>query len=91
MKKLVAAVMLLLSCAGISFAADVITFPAKMGDVKFPHKMHQQMVKDCKVCHTRKIGTIDNFGKDTAHKMCWDCHKAKGKGPVACKDCHKKK
>ncbi len=91
MKKIIAAGMLVLFGAGASLAADVMTFPAKMGDVQFHHKQHQEMIKNCKTCHTKKPGKIEGFGKDTAHKMCWDCHKAKGKGPVACKDCHKKK
>ena len=90
MKKLIAAVTLVLFGAGLSLAAEVMTFPAKMGDVQFNHKKHQEMLKNCKACH-EKPGRIEGFGKEKAHKMCIDCHKAKGKGPVTCKDCHKKK
>jgi predicted CXXCH cytochrome family protein len=86
---------LLIFVAVSAFAADVMTFPAKNGDVTFNHKKHQEVVKDCKACHAKKIGKIEGFGKDMAHKLCIDCHKAKSKekvkAPVACKDCHKKK
>jgi cytochrome c553 len=91
MKRIIAVVTLVLFGAGLSLAADVMTFPAKMGEVRFNHKKHQEAVKNCKACHAKKPGKIEGFGKDVAHKMCMDCHKAKGNGPVTCKDCHKKK
>ncbi len=92
MKKIIAAFVLVLFSAGFAMAADVMTFPAKLGDVKFNHKQHQQMLKDCKTCHKGKPGKMEGFGKDMAHKLCIDCHKTKsnGKGPTACKGCHKK-
>jgi len=95
LKKIIATGALLIFCAGTALAADVITFPAKNGDVKFEHKKHQELMKkDCKVCHVKKIGKMEGFGKDTAHKLCWDCHKSKskGKGPIPpkCTGCHKK-
>ena len=94
MKKIIATGALLIFCAGTALAADVMTFPAaKMGEVKFEHKKHQELLKkNCKTCHVKKIGKIEGFGKDVAHKLCIDCHKTKsnGKGPVTCKACHKK-
>lgn len=83
---------------GSALAADsgCLVLPAKgMGDVQFNHAKHQQMLKDCTICHaTKQGGTIPGFGKEKAHKLCWDCHKTKsnGKGPTAsnCKGCHKK-
>jgi hypothetical protein len=92
-KKIIALGALIFFCAGNALAADVITFPAKMGDVQFNHKKHQEVLKNCKDCHTKKPGKIEGFGKDVAHKLCIDCHKTKsnGKGPVSCKACHKKK
>ncbi len=92
MKKFIAVFVLVFFSAGIAMAADVMTFPAKMGDVKFNHKKHQEMLKDCKTCHTKKPGKMEGFGKDMAHKLCIDCHKtkSKGKGPTSCKGCHKK-
>ncbi|HKZ16742.1 MAG TPA: cytochrome c7 [Geobacteraceae bacterium] len=95
MKRIVSAFALVVFSAGMVIAAphhDVMTFPApKMGDVQFNHKKHQEMLKNCKLCHTKAPGKIEGFSKDVAHKMCIDCHKSKGKGPVSCKDCHKKK
>lgn len=79
--------------AGTAIAADVIELPASMGKVTFPHKKHQQMLKDCKKCHAKAPGKIAELGKDWAHKTCTGCH-SEGfngkKGPVGCKDCHKK-
>ncbi len=76
--------------AGTVFAADVIDLPASMGKVNFPHKKHQQMLKDCTKCHEKAPGKIAELGKDWAHKTCKGCHTEMKKGPVACKDCHKK-
>src|SRR5664279_6445986 len=70
MKRVIAAVALTLFTAGIAMAADSITFPAKNGDVTFPHKKHQEALKDCKVCHEKGPGKIEGFGKDWAHKTC---------------------
>jgi c(7)-type cytochrome triheme protein len=93
-KKVIAAVMLTVFSAGLVFAADVITLPAKFGDVKFPHKAHQERLKNCKLCHEKTPGKIEGFGKEKAHKLCGDCHKAKGAGPMItakdCKKCHTK-
>lgn len=94
MKKTLIALFALTAFAGTAFAAsDVIELPAKPGNVKFPHKMHQTMLKDCKKCHAGAPGKIAELGKDWAHKTCKGCH-SEGfngkKGPVGCKDCHKK-
>jgi predicted CXXCH cytochrome family protein len=91
MKILVLAALAVFS-TGTALAADVITLPAKNGNVSFPHKKHQELIKDCKACHKKGPGKIAGFGKDMAHKLCIDCHKAKGKGPVTsdCVKCHKK-
>ncbi|HTG81500.1 MAG TPA: cytochrome c7 [Geobacteraceae bacterium] len=91
MKRIIAAAALTLFTAGIALAADTMTFPAKMGDVTFNHKMHQDLLKDCKKCHaTDAGGKIEGFGKDAAHKLCKGCHTDMGKGPTKCGDCHKK-
>ena len=76
--------------AGNVFAADVIELPASNGKVTFPHKKHQQVLKDCKKCHEKAPGKIKEMGKDWAHKTCKGCHTDMKKGPVGCKDCHKK-
>ena len=52
MKKIIAAVMLTLFCSSLAMAADdMITLPAKNGNVTFDHKKHKDALKDCKVCH----------------------------------------
>ncbi len=66
-----------------------IKFPASMGEVTFPHAMHQEKLKDCKICHEAGPGKIEGFGKDWAHKTCKGCHKEKGVS-TSCKTCHKK-
>ena len=76
--------------AGAAFASDVIDLPASMGKVSFPHKKHQEMLKDCKKCHEKGPGKIAELGKDWAHKTCKGCHTELKKGPTGCKDCHKK-
>jgi hypothetical protein len=51
MKKLLLAAALAVFSVSTSMAADTIVLKAKIGDVTFPHKMHQEMLTDCKVCH----------------------------------------
>jgi hypothetical protein len=78
--------------AGAVFAAgpETIELPASMGKISFPHKKHQEMLKDCKKCHEKGPGKIAELNKDWAHKTCKGCHTEMKKGPVSCKDCHKK-
>jgi flavoprotein len=90
MKKIIAAAALTLFTAGLAMAADTITLPAKNGDVTFPHKKHQELLKDCKICHEKGPGKIEGLAKDWAHKTCKGCHADKGAGPTKCGDCHKK-
>jgi Cytochrome c7 and related cytochrome c len=90
MKKTVIALFALAAFAGTAFAADVIELPASKGNVSFPHKKHQEMLKDCKKCHEKGPGKIADLGKEWAHKTCKGCHTEMGKGPKACNDCHKK-
>jgi cytochrome c553 len=90
LKKCISAVMLVLFSAVSVMAADVITLPAKNGNVTFDHKKHQDALKDCKVCHEKGPGKIEGFGKDWAHKTCKGCHADKNAGPTKCGECHKK-
>ena len=85
MKKVIVLISLV-AFAGSAFAADVMEL--KRG-VKFNHKAHQEMLKDCKKCHEKAPGKIEGFGKDFAHKTCKGCHTEGKKGPTSCKDCHK--
>ncbi len=86
MKKVVIALFAVVAFAGVACAADVIEL--KKG-VKFNHKAHQELLKDCKKCHEKAPGKIEGFGKDWAHKTCKTCHADMKKGPTSCKDCHK--
>jgi len=92
MKK-VLSIIVALSFASTAFAAGtaIIELPAANGKVTFQHLKHQEALNDCTKCHaTQEGGKIEGFGKDIAHKTCKDCHSGLGKGPTACKDCHKK-
>jgi len=87
MKSSIIAIFAITAFAGTVFAADVIEM--KKG-VKFNHKAHQELLKDCTKCHAAAAGgKIEGFGKDYAHKSCKGCHSEGKKGPTACKECHK--
>ena len=90
MKKTVIAMFALAAFAGTAFAADVIELPAKNGNIQFPHKKHQEILKDCSKCHSKAPGKIAELGKDWAHNTCKKCHSEGGKGPTKCGECHKK-
>jgi hypothetical protein len=66
----------------------------KMGTMNLPfqHWKHQTSLhKECYNCHKTKIGQIDGWGKEVAHKICIPCHDLENKGPVLCQECHKKR
>lgn len=84
MKKIVFT-LFFVSFTGSAFGGDVIEM--KQG-VKFKHKNHQLIIGDCKKCHTKGPGKIENFGREYAHKICKGCHLIMKKGPVECKKCH---
>ncbi|WP_298267825.1 cytochrome c7 [Geobacter sp.] len=90
MKKIVAALALSVFAASLAFAADEIVLKAKNGNITFPHKKHQELLKDCKKCHEKGPGKIEGFGKDWAHKTCKGCHEEMKKGPTKCGECHKR-
>lgn len=90
MLKNIITVLVLAALAGTASAADIVELPAARGSVSFPHKQHQQMLKDCIKCHERGPGKIAELGRDWAHATCKGCHTQLGRGPVACNDCHHK-
>ena len=94
MRNVFSAVLLVVCTASFSFAAsDVISLPAKNGNVAFPHAKHLaiKLEKGCTSCHeSDKGGKIAGLGKDWAHKTCKGCHEEMKKGPVKCGECHKK-
>ena len=68
-----------------------VVLPAKPGNVTFNHKAHQG--QGCKKCHGEGTPSKIELTKDTAHKLCTECHKEKAKGPTdtaKCGSCHKK-
>jgi hypothetical protein len=69
---------------------DVISLPASQGTVSFPHKKHQDLLKDCSKCHEKGPGKIEGFGKEWAHAKCKGCHQDMNQGPTTCSGCHKK-
>jgi len=100
-KKLLLLVLIALSMTAISSAALAQTPKAngreviklKMGELQLPfkHWKHQKdLNNECFHCHNTKIGKIDGWGKDTAHKICIACHELEGKGPASCRQCHTK-
>ena len=88
MKKLIVALMIVTFAVTAAWAADVVTFENKKGNVTFNHKAHGEKL-GCKACHEGEPAKIA-VDKKTAHKaVCKDCHKAQN-GPTKCNDCHKK-
>ena len=75
------------------------------GNVPFPHKMHQDVLQDCQICHDtfpQEMGVIkklkesgDLKKKQVMNAVCLDCHKKNKKagkdyGPISCSGCHKR-
>ena len=94
MKKIVALIAALTFVGSVSAMAagpETITLNAKNGNVTFPHKVHQELVKgDCKTCHEKAPGKIEGFNKDKAHALCKECHAKKNPDTAKCGYCHKK-
>jgi len=100
---------LFMSVSGTAFAAGngaetMVLKGGKLGDVSFPHKLHQDKLKDCEVCHKlfpKEAGAIEKLiaagtlKKKEVMNNCKSCHKEtkdKGQtaGPTSCKACHNK-
>lgn len=81
----------LVMTAGGAWGEDTMVLPGKQaGDVNFTHKKHMNMLNSCQPCHSdTEGGKIANFGKETAHKLCKDCHVDRKAGPTTCSQCHK--
>ena len=88
MKKLIVALMLVGFTFSVAYAADMVTYEAKNGNVSFDHKMHSEAFS-CDKCHEGTPGPME-IDKSAAHgAACKDCHKAEN-GPTKCNECHKK-
>jgi hypothetical protein len=72
-------------------------FRTEKGDVYFNHDKHQKRMKEdsCTACHKTDIPTKENtlskLDPRKAHYFCKGCHKAKGRGPTECHECHRTK
>jgi hypothetical protein len=88
MKRLIIALMLVAFTFAVAYAADVVTYETKKGNVTFNHKAHADKL-GCDSCHEGTPAKIA-IDKKAAHgDSCKSCHKAKG-GPTKCNDCHVK-
>lgn len=78
----------------------------RRGNVRLPHRQHQQRLKDCRICHRffpQKVGSIEKLKaagklekKQVMKHLCIHCHRKRKKagrpaGPVSCRTCHKRK
>ncbi len=89
--------------AGLNTGAPEITLKSgKKKNVNFPHKRHQESLKDCTICHSifpmeqnvieKKISE-GAMKKKTVMKKCQGCHRKMAKqgiktGPTSCSKCH---
>ena len=84
-------------------AKDIEIYGGKKGKIPFPHHMHQNNLKDCKICHSifpqkpESIKDLKDQGqlkkKQVMKKLCIKCHKAEKRagnkaGPTKCSKCH---
>lgn len=73
------------------------------GKVHFPHRMHQENLGDCSICHSvfpQVSGSIEDLKakgeiekKQVMNMLCIKCHKAEKmagnkSGPTTCSKCH---
>ncbi len=85
--------------------ANLVLDGGKTGSVAFPHKAHQDNLKDCNVCHDtfpQEKGSIDKLKaegklkqKQVMNTQCLKCHRdnkkaGKPSGPTGCTSCHSK-
>jgi predicted CXXCH cytochrome family protein len=70
---------------------EVINLKMGLMQLPFQHWKHQAFNNsECFHCHKAEGGKIEGWGKETAHNLCIPCHDLNDKGPVECKQCHKK-
>ncbi len=86
-------------------AKEITLSGGNRGEVLFPHFRHQEVIRDCSVCHQlfpREKGAIDRLkndgtlqSKQVMNKLCVKCHREKAAagentGPKSCNACHVK-
>ncbi len=102
---------LIISYVDVSIGSDDMNVGAeqmtleggKKGNVPFAHRIHQEKLGDCEICHSifpqesgsikdlKKKGELDK--KQVMKKLCIKCHKAERMagnpyGPTTCSKCH---
>lgn len=97
MKNIVLPIALFLSIAAYSpvlagAGPEVIKLKTGVEPLPFAHWKHQLTNgSECFHCHKgAEGGKIEGWGKEAAHGLCIPCHDLNEKGPVECKQCHKK-
>ncbi len=87
-------------------AAEIVLKGGSRGEVPFPHRRHQQALKDdCKACHDlfpQKPGSIEAMkadgrlkSKQVMNQLCVGCHRQYRRqgidaGPTVCSQCHRR-
>jgi|WetSurMetagenome_2_1015567.scaffolds.fasta_scaffold398446_2 hypothetical protein len=86
-------------------ASEIKISGGDKGDISFPHHKHQEVLQDCKICHSifpQKIGVIKEMKengslqeKQVMDGLCRKCHRerkeaGKESGPITCSECHGK-
>jgi hypothetical protein len=84
-------------------AAEMVLDGGTSGNVRFPHRQHQEKLEDCAICHSaypQKTGAIEALKvqgklakKEIMNTQCTKCHKEKQRagekaGPTTCTTCH---
>lgn len=112
MKLKIVAMVVLIFSAAFALGAVVNQGPQQIdintggkGLVPFPHRVHQNTLGDCNICHQffpkekDSILRLKNEGqlksKQIMNKLCIQCHKDRLKadmtaGPTSCNKCHTK-
>ncbi len=86
-------------------APEITVDGGSKGKIAFPHKFHQDELKECMLCHDafpQEPGVINKMKKNkdlkrkqVMKKVCLKCHKeykkdGKEHGPIKCNGCHVK-
>jgi hypothetical protein len=86
-------------------SAEIVLEGGASGNVRFPHRQHQEKLVDCTICHAafpQKAGAIEELKaqgklakKQIMNEQCTKCHKEKKQagekaGPTTCTTCHVK-
>jgi hypothetical protein len=112
MKKILCAALVMMLCGVCSAMAvenkgapQINIDGGSRGMVPFPHREHQNTLKDCQKCHAlfpQEQHSIEKLKKDgklvkqqVMKELCIKCHKATQKtgsksGPTTCSKCHVK-